>query len=140
MHPGPTTIGLELVLVRPPKGKGKGEGGWGTPASILSRWHPAVSISTDAAVTSLLQAGVVQYGKDFMAQFAPVQAEPKNGAMITSCICHGCNWGALTTGSDNKTSYVNSTLATLAAACICPRAALKKGRGGEGRGGETDAW
>jgi hypothetical protein len=38
------------------------------------------------------QDGVIQYGKDFMSQFAAVQASPKNGAFITSCICHGCPW------------------------------------------------
>jgi len=41
------------------------------------------------------KAGVLQYGVDFLKQFAPVQAEPKNGAMITSCICHGCDWATL---------------------------------------------
>jgi hypothetical protein len=55
--------------------------------------------------TKAEQDGVLQYGKDFLTQFSPVQTESKNGAMITSCICHGCNWAALTTGSDNKTSY-----------------------------------
>jgi len=59
--------------------------------------------------TAAEQAGVLQYGKDFLAQLAPVQAEPKNGAMITSCICHGCSWGTLTTGAAGiegaKTSY-----------------------------------
>lgn len=49
------------------------------------------------------QQGVLQYGKDFMTQFAPVQQEPKNGAMITSCICHGCPWSTLVL--NNMTSY-----------------------------------
>ena len=34
------------------------------------------------------QDAVVQYGKDFLAQFNPIKSEPQNGAMITSCICH----------------------------------------------------
>lgn len=38
------------------------------------------------------QAGVLQYGRDFLAQFKAVQADSKNGAFITSCICHGCPW------------------------------------------------
>jgi hypothetical protein len=49
------------------------------------------------------QNAVLQYGKDFMTQFAPVETEDKNGAMITSCICHGCPWPALVL--DGKTSY-----------------------------------
>ena len=44
------------------------------------------------------QKGVLQYGEDFMAQLAPAYlgGETKNGGMITSCICHGCPWNALT--------------------------------------------
>merc|ERR1711988_1414458 len=41
------------------------------------------------------QNAVLQYGEDFLDQFKPVQSEPKNGAMITSCICHGCPWDQL---------------------------------------------
>ena len=55
--------------------------------------------------TKAEQAGVIQYGKDFMKQLAPVYTggETKNGGMITSCICHGCPWGTLTL--EGKTSY-----------------------------------
>lgn len=49
------------------------------------------------------QDAVVQYGKDFMSQLAPVQSEPKHGAMITSCICHGCPWADLKL--QDKSSY-----------------------------------
>eukprot|EP00040_Diaphanoeca_grandis_P002454 m.21715 g.21715 ORF g.21715 m.21715 type:complete len:432 (-) comp13512_c0_seq1:1662-2957(-) len=49
------------------------------------------------------QQGVLQYGLDFMTQFKPVTASAKNGAMITSCICHGCPWADFVL--DNKTSY-----------------------------------
>jgi hypothetical protein len=49
---------------------------------------------------------VVQYGKDFMSQFSPMYSEPKNGAFITTCVCHGCPWSALTLTNDSKlTSY-----------------------------------
>lgn len=42
------------------------------------------------------QNGVLQYGKDFMTQLAPVyNGESKHGGMITSCICHGCPWADL---------------------------------------------
>lgn len=34
---------------------------------------------------------MLQYGLDFMKQLAPVYTGvQKNGAFITSCICHGC--------------------------------------------------
>ena len=51
------------------------------------------------------QDGVLQYGKDFMAQLAPVysKAEAKNGGMITSCICHGCPWSDLVL--EGKTTF-----------------------------------
>ena len=55
--------------------------------------------------TKAEQAGVLQYGKDFMTQLAPVYTggESKNGGMITSCICHGCPWTALKL--DGKNSF-----------------------------------
>jgi len=43
------------------------------------------------------QQGVLQYGNDFLGQFKAVQADSKNGAFITSCICHGCPWFEATT-------------------------------------------
>jgi hypothetical protein len=49
------------------------------------------------------QAAIVQYGADFVTALAAVSAEPKNGAFITSCICHGCDWATL--ALDNATSY-----------------------------------
>jgi len=54
-------------------------------------------------VTPAEQAAVIQYGVDFLTQFKPVQSEPKNGAMITSCICHGCPWNTLEL--EGKNSY-----------------------------------
>jgi len=54
-------------------------------------------------ITKAEQDGVVQYGEDFLAQFAPVQHESQNGAMITSCICHGCPWQDLVL--EGKNSY-----------------------------------
>jgi hypothetical protein len=56
-------------------------------------------------VTKEEQAGVLQYGKDFMEQLAPVYTPPesKNGGMITSCICHGCPWSDLKLAG--KSSY-----------------------------------
>jgi hypothetical protein len=46
---------------------------------------------------------IAQYGKDFLGDLGPVLGEKKNGAFITSCICHGCDWPHLAVG--NKTSY-----------------------------------
>ena len=38
---------------------------------------------------------VRQYAVDFLRQLAPVLKQPRNGAAITSCICHGCPWDSL---------------------------------------------
>ena len=48
---------------------------------------------------------MLQYGLDFLEQLKPAYTAPetKNGGMITSCICHGCPWPALTL--DGKNSY-----------------------------------
>lgn len=48
-------------------------------------------------------AAIKQYGKDFLADLHPVVQESHNGAFITSCICHGCDWADLSV--DKKTSY-----------------------------------
>ena len=49
------------------------------------------------------QQAVVDYGADFLAQFAAVELEEKHGAMITTCICHGCPWETL--ALDGLNSY-----------------------------------
>ena len=48
---------------------------------------------------------MLQYGKDFLNQLAPVYlgGETKHGGMITSCICHGCPWPSLVL--EGKNSY-----------------------------------
>jgi hypothetical protein len=49
---------------------------------------------------------VLAYGTDFMTDFASVTAASKNGAFITSCICHGCPWPNATALSiDGKSVY-----------------------------------
>ena len=69
---------------------------------LQTRWTPT-------SITADQHAAVLQYGDDFLSQFGPVGREGKNGAMITSCICHGCSWSTLTTGeagaNGKKTSY-----------------------------------
>jgi hypothetical protein len=49
------------------------------------------------------QAAVVQYGSDFLEALKPViESAPKNGAFITSCVCHGCPWSEVTTGASEN--------------------------------------
>jgi hypothetical protein len=53
-------------------------------------------------------AAILKYGADFLVDLGPVVASsPKNGAFITSCICHSCGWSTLKTGDsgDSLTSY-----------------------------------
>ena len=42
------------------------------------------------------QKGVLAYGDDFLRQFNAVEMDEKNGAFITSCICHACPWSDAT--------------------------------------------
>ena len=52
------------------------------------------------------QASVIQYGDDFLTALQPViDSAPKNGAFITSCICHSCSWGKLEL--DGASSYTH---------------------------------
>ena len=83
----------------------------GTNDSTTSSKYDAWQIGSELQIhnwvgNKTLQDSILQYGKDFLTQFAPVQQESKNGAMITSCISHGCNWNGLTTGNegDNRTA------------------------------------
>lgn len=56
--------------------------------------------------SSVEQAAIVQYGADFIDALQPViDSAPQNGAFITSCICHSCNWTDLTL--DGETSYTH---------------------------------
>jgi len=73
--------------------------------SKFDAWQLGNELETRWEGNTTEQAAVLQYGKDFLAQFAPVQAEGKNGAMITSCICHGCSWSSLTTQDGGLNSY-----------------------------------
>ena len=49
------------------------------------------------------QHAVVQYGTDFLAQFAPMQAMPQHGAFISTCICHACPFPTLVL--EGKTAF-----------------------------------
>ena len=61
-------------------------------------------VPKNATCTQQEQADVMQYGDDFLAALTPdLSSEPRNGAFITSCICHSCPWDVL--ALVNKTSY-----------------------------------
>ena len=50
-----------------------------------------VGEASHKACSTKEQAAILQYGIDFLAALLPVIASaPKNGAFITSCVCHGC--------------------------------------------------
>jgi hypothetical protein len=52
---------------------------------------------THKACNSTEQNLLVAYGQDFLSDFKAVRNESRNGAFITSCLCHaGCPWMNLT--------------------------------------------
>jgi len=53
--------------------------------------------------TTVEMDAIVQYGADFLKEFQPMLSEEKNGAAITTCICHGCEWDQLMIG--NMSAY-----------------------------------
>ena len=56
--------------------------------------------------TAAEQKAVLQYGVDFLADWAPVvPTSGRNGAFITTCICHGCNWTSFVL--DGKNAYAH---------------------------------
>ena len=54
---------------------------------------PIVGVNCNATQ----RAAVLEYGASFLAALAPVVAarDERNGAFITSCICHACDWAIL---------------------------------------------
>jgi hypothetical protein len=67
--------------------------------------HPSTTCSAapSANCNSAKKSAIDQYGVDFLRDLQPVIGESQNGAFITSCICHGCDWANLAVGG--KTSY-----------------------------------
>jgi len=53
---------------------------------------------------------VVQYGMDFVDQFVSIEHAGHNGAFITSCICHGCDWYSTAYVDDNSSDSKLSPL------------------------------
>lgn len=67
-----------------------------TPIFMFNSKYDAWQLSNEFQsdwTTKAEQQGVLQYGKDFITQLGAVRAQSRNGAFITSCICHGCPWG-----------------------------------------------
>ena len=58
--------------------------------SRFDQWQLA-NIFQSGWETPSEKAAVLQYGADFLTQWRAMVAPP-NGAMITTCICHACNW------------------------------------------------
>jgi hypothetical protein len=74
--------------------------------SKFDAWQLGNELQLQKWNTTAEKDAVLQYGEDFLEQFEPVAKEGKNGAMITSCICHGCPWNTLKVDDDtNLTSY-----------------------------------
>ena len=59
--------------------------------SRFDAWQLANEFQSDWE-TKDEQAGVIAYGAAFEKDFRAVSSHEKNGAFITSCICHGCPW------------------------------------------------
>jgi len=66
-----------------------------TPFFVFNSKYDAWQLANEfqsAWTTKAEQDGVLAYGAGFLHDFDPVKADEKNGAFITSCICHGCPW------------------------------------------------
>jgi hypothetical protein len=85
-----------------------------TPLLTLRFWQPGCTMY----LTSPKQAAVIQYGADFLEQWSRI-IHPPNGAMITTCICHACNWTAFRL--DGKNSCVGTTNWAFTSNNRCPR-------------------
>ncbi len=72
--------------------------------SKFDAWQLANELQTGWKNTNE-QAAVKQYGLDFLKDFTPVTSHTKNGAFITSCICHGCPWNAQTLNFNNLSPW-----------------------------------
>ena len=63
--------------------------------SRFDAWQLANVLQLRSWTTTDEQTAVVNYGASFLEQFAPLQAIKRNGAFISTCICHACNWSTL---------------------------------------------
>ena len=70
-----------------------------TPFFVFNSKYDAWQLANEFQstwTTKAEQYGVLDYGRDFVRDFAPVESASKNSAFITSCICHGCPWNGNT--------------------------------------------
>ena len=68
--------------------------------SRFDAWQLA-NINQAGWATAPEKAAVLQYGTDFLEQWRAV-IRPPNGAMITTCICHACNWTSFVLNGKNS--------------------------------------
>ena len=102
--------------------------------SKFDSWQLANILQTPWT-TKAEQAAVIAYGADFMQQFEPVAAEQRNGAFITSCICHGCPWSTLVLdGLTSLQLYARWHAGTI----VHPQSIAVDQRGPNGDGAITD--
>jgi hypothetical protein len=102
--------------------------------SKFDSWQLANILQTPWT-TKAEQAAVIAYGADFMQQFQPVAAEQRNGAFITSCICHGCPWSTLAlNGLTSLQHYAHWHAGTI----VHPQSIAVDQRGPNGDGAITD--
>jgi hypothetical protein len=71
--------------------------------SRFDAWQLSNILQISNWKTTAEQDAVVEYGASFLTQFAPVRAASKNGAFISTCICHACPFPTLVL--DGKTSF-----------------------------------
>jgi len=77
-----------------------------TPFFMLNSKYDSWQLSNELGTHD--RAKVLQYGIDFLDQFGPVRAKVENGAAITSCVCHQCDWHALEVdGRSTMTLYAD---------------------------------
>ena len=68
--------------------------------SRYDQWQLA-NINQAGWTTPGEKAAVIRYGADFLTQWRAAIVPP-NGAMITTCICHACNWTSFVLGGKNS--------------------------------------
>ena len=88
-------------------------------------------------------AAILKYGADFLVDLGPVVASsPKNGAFITSCICHSCDWAQLARGGKSAlghySDWFHGRSVASGARTVDPRG--PNGDGALGRGVREPGW
>lgn len=74
---------------------------WSNPLphnTSLSLLAPAAPPIVGENCNASQRDAILSYGDAFLSALAPVLHEPQNGAFITSCICHACDWAQLSLG------------------------------------------